>query len=1210
MQSRGMESTELRNLRNRLNLTQKGLAAEVGVEPNTVARWERGEMQIPVPVAKLVKLLVRNDATTSILRRGESPNLDPHYDDIVSKLNGHLDPEKFERCAVDLLRPLYPKLVWIKGGSDGGFDGAIPTTEGRMPLIATTGRNVKRNLLDSLNRAIRRGGAPKMALFATSRRITPQTRARMIKEAHDLGVKLHDPYDQEWFACALHGHSDWCKRLLNLSGRPSVLSTIPSTRRPLIGDRVIGREAELERLRNTNEDMVLIGPPGSGKTFLLRALAVEQRAWFVLDWDDLSALSNAIRDLKSALGPHRRDCAPALIVDDAHIRPEFPGRLAHLRTQIDADFRIIASTWPGDADQVIDGLSIAEPQVVELVPIDADTMVEIIKAVGIHGPNPLIRNIVRQAQGQPGLAATLAHFCLQGNVSRAFSGEGFADQMLPHLKRLVGDSCSPLLGVFALGGDAGVTIDNAAALLNNTPITQLATTLSRLAAAGVLRQDHRRAISVWPESFRWVLVRDTFFSNGPGSLDYRTVRGMVENDASTLKALIGARSRGAQIPELEQLLEIASNHHLWCCYAEIGPVAVRHVLNGHPELLPRVSAPALRHLPSLTIPLLLSAAIGDERSLHPHPDHPLRKIEDWALHSAVDVEVMLRRREDLIRAAIAWWQEPKEAEIAVRAICIALAPGFDYLETDPGKGMTFLCTSGLLPPEVLSKLLDLEMWPSVFAKLQSHSEELPWVHFLDLLEKWLRPGRVRARDRALFRNFASVLLHDLAAISRDERGVQHRLFEISCRTDIKAQLTLDPEFEGFYPQRNRDPHEQQRLKAIDYARRCASAWVFCGPDQVAARTARLERDALVAGVAGVRSTWALASRLGDLVSDPAEWAETFVGHGLGADLVEPFAARAIKNEVGDWVELLAQCLQDKKYRAMAFRILITSQDPPEQLLKGALRLAPSLHMMIHECCLIGIPVSTMRLLLTGEEEVALSAAVGEWLADEKGSVRPTLRDVWKKAILNAKRTNTSDGEYWLGEILLSDLNLAVEWLCAQVAEEELLAHRIDALFEKIIPALTAEQRIFLLLRLRCGGIERLVRLLVADDVGVYEHLLCLEHLRTYHLAPLKGEVNATWAERVIAALGAGHSSEDIASVALDSLRYDGPAIQTDLNGFLSEEAMAPNATARSVWKAQFENLLSHPDLRVRQVAERSLEFARAEVDQSRGQLQHGSPGEA
>ena len=64
-----MTGPELRRLRKRLGLLQRELAVRVGVTPNTVARWERDEVGISEPVARLIRFLAKTEPKRAA-RRG------------------------------------------------------------------------------------------------------------------------------------------------------------------------------------------------------------------------------------------------------------------------------------------------------------------------------------------------------------------------------------------------------------------------------------------------------------------------------------------------------------------------------------------------------------------------------------------------------------------------------------------------------------------------------------------------------------------------------------------------------------------------------------------------------------------------------------------------------------------------------------------------------------------------------------------------------------------------------------------------------------------------------------------------------------------------------------------------------------------------------------------------------------------------------------
>src|SRR5690242_17354236 len=62
-----LEPAELRRRRRALGLTQAELAERLVVTPNTVARWERGELRIgrPRPVARVLERLERGQRASS-----------------------------------------------------------------------------------------------------------------------------------------------------------------------------------------------------------------------------------------------------------------------------------------------------------------------------------------------------------------------------------------------------------------------------------------------------------------------------------------------------------------------------------------------------------------------------------------------------------------------------------------------------------------------------------------------------------------------------------------------------------------------------------------------------------------------------------------------------------------------------------------------------------------------------------------------------------------------------------------------------------------------------------------------------------------------------------------------------------------------------------------------------------------------------------------
>ncbi len=253
---------------------------------------------------------------------------DPFYRAIVRELQRTVDPELFERCAAALIRREFPTLVPIRGGADAGMDGAIADGEGpAYPLISTTQKSVITNLTKSLKSYLHSGGPRRRAVAATTRQLTQRQRKNLEQKAQHLGFELVQVYDQAAIADRLYHDAAWCRELLGLTGQPSVLSAIPMTRRPVLNPSAIGREQDVEWVRAETGDRLVVGPPGSGKTFLVRALVDDGTALFVVH-KDLDRIAAALRDLRPR----------AIIVDDAHLDAQFLIALRQLRDELGAAF--------------------------------------------------------------------------------------------------------------------------------------------------------------------------------------------------------------------------------------------------------------------------------------------------------------------------------------------------------------------------------------------------------------------------------------------------------------------------------------------------------------------------------------------------------------------------------------------------------------------------------------------------------------------------------------------------------------------------------------------------------------------------------------------------------------------------------------------------------------------------------------------------------
>ena len=1109
---------------------------------------------------------------------------DPFYRQIITRLEGPLDPELFERCAADLLRVVYPTLVPIRGGADAGMDGAIADGEGEpFPLVTTTGKDVIGNLTRNLKSYLRDGGQRRRVVLATSQSLTPRRIRNLYKRARELGFGLVNVHEQAAIAGLLYRSSEWCLELLGLTGTPPALSIIPKTQRPRLTQTLVGRETDLSWLRQGDGDRLLVGQPGSGKTFLMYNLAIREGGLFVV--------SKNHGEIAAAI---RSEQPKVLIVDDAQVDDELLVGLRQMREVIGAEFSILASCWPGDQEMIAQTLNLPNSCIRYLDPLTRDEIVEVIKATGIRGPNRLIGEIVNQAEGRPGLAVTLAHLCLKGGVQEVALGDALSRSFVKFFDT-VGQRPREILAAFSIGGDAGMPMDVVARTLDLNLI-DVRNTVVKLADGGVVRDVGHYHLSVRPAALRHVLVRDVFFT-GATSLPIEPFLARAPSLQQAAYTLVGAKARGGNIPQklFIDVLEQAHSEEAWKEYAWLGRDEANWVLQNHPEKLITIAQPALVQAPETTIPMLLEMAVGDQRPLHSHPEHPLRLIQDWVHTAYPGTGQSFERRQTLFQVVRDWLVARGDSDVGLRAFQSVLSPKFEYHTTDPGMGNKVTIHYGY--PSTDEMLAIQSLWPKILEVIRA-IEIANWESIRWTTEAWAYPGRVNVKiSPEMYQtmcSFAGQMLHDIVSLAEDHPGVLHWASQITQHLDLEIEIPLDPDFEILYPVENLEDWKPAREQQISAVRELAKEWSKLDPVWVVERIASIEHEARSIGIGHPRWTRVLCTGIAENTTSPNIWIQAMIDVDATSDLVEPLLCRAAEIAEPGWGELAFACLERPMLRGAAISLVLTLPDPPEDLLAAVLQEIDGYVPLVETLCIRNkVPEHLVRQLLRHESAaIASAAAQGEWHADPERSVRDSIRGEWRDVVVK----RVSD-DFWLGRVLKDDTFLAYEWLQARVAEQAPELFRYKNAVEAAVTALDIEARRRILHQVpETYGVEELVTYLIGENLALYRELLNDERLKRLHLVPLQGHPEGVWVEKAKLALDAGYSDEEVAG-AVHSYAM--------LVGLLSGQGSAMWAE----WVERFDRLCSHEDEQIRKVGEagkaRAEAFRDRALEQERNEAIYG-----
>ena len=460
-----------------------------------------------------------------------------------------------------------------------------------------------------------------------------------------------------------------------------------------------------------------------------------------------------------------------------------------------ATFEILASCWPSQEADVLNALNIPTSSAHHLNLLTLDQLVEVVKAVGLMGPGGLIQEIVEQSVGRPGLAVALTDLCLkEGGVQDIVLGDALARWVTTKLLPTpTSEDVSAILAGFAIGGNIGMPMTAVASGLELNSL-KVQSVISNL--VGGLIFDNAPNLVVYPPALRHSLVRDKFF-RGAVSL---SIAEFIKNAPSlheVAKTLIGARRRGANIPQefLLGILVQLNSSELWEEFAYLGQSEATWVLENKSQSLIAIASPALLSAPDKVIPLLLNAAIGDDRELHSSTDHPVRIIQDWVLSAYAGKGLAVRRRKILLDSIIAWINEGKAPRPAMQALQIVMTPEFSITSTSPGSGNSISWQSGHLSVQEVDALK--KCWTDVLAIINKAPIQ-DWAPVRQIIETWAYPGRLGKVLPEAYEDmisFASQMILDLLPTISKHAGLLHWAHHVVRTVNLPILVPVDSTFE-------------------------------------------------------------------------------------------------------------------------------------------------------------------------------------------------------------------------------------------------------------------------------------------------------------------------------------------------------------------------------------------------------------------------------
>jgi hypothetical protein len=633
-----------------------------------------------------------------------------------------------------------------------------------------------------------------------------------------------------------------------------------------------------------------------------------------------------------------------------------------------------------------------------------------------------------------------------------------------------------------------------------------------------------------------------------GALPLQLVLDAFDDPTVAIVPLVGAAHRGAPLKNevVRPLLEQSHDSRAFAAYASLGEREARFALAIAPENSMEIAKAALLHTPALGFRLLMEHAIGDDKSTGDPEDRPMRLLRDHLAQPSGRLE----QRRELAGVVAQWVSENMDPDVALRAVCCALNPGFETTTLDPGEGTKITIHSGILPVPILKEIAML--WRETL-QLITMIRCRTYKPLLDVIGGWVFPSRVTFSPTApdaeysFMRKEAARLIRELAKRFRWHRGVTASLARLARRGELGVTVSIDREFDALFPEEEFGPepsdYQANLQRQLDSALTYAESIQTLDPKEVAGRISAVEREATEAGITWPRFTLNVCTCIAEHTSAPHELANAFRDAAVDENLLVPFLSAVAKQRPEGWEALLLDFLEHDRCWRSAVAVCLT-QPVNESLQAEAVRrcdwsLVNYLRMLIARD---ELDEGTFPGLLDHpDRNVVQAVAIG--LGTSGRSLPPGTQKKWETAIVRCPAD-----DHWYAVILKSRHSLLVTWVEAWLVRQASPQAPYEPIPDKLldlIAELKAELKEQLLDHVPAKpyhpSISGLVTRLVGDDDGLATVLFGRAELKHYHEAALTGSPTPSWLKRASVALNHGWSPKDVVAACTSGLSiWSGP----------------------------------------------------------------------